>query len=731
MPEPKITKQVLSKFSRTLVLLFNRATIYQVDHLYVKQTVDKFHLEIKELLESVSPLVFIMNREQLFIDDEPLDPRISVSRIVEYFKKTKIQSISFKKGLSKNETRAFLAMYTSPEKYPNADAMINGLTAKGIRHLTINHVVFIKVTKDDEVVSRDALKKLSPEITEGAHQESKKLFMDMVLEGVLADEFGKILTIENMMKNPAGLSKNMIEADLASFRESAAEDRRPGPVLMHQLEVLNQEVEKNFSDNKDANPSEMAGAIFDMKKQLIVAMETQKTLGIAYSNEVMILDKVNEIADNVLLRLVKEEYKAGEISTSRLAHILRRLVPEADELKRLLPKIKAALLKEGMPLSEYLRLVQELGRELQSEELAKILQESAEEIGMDSERLIQEVKRDPVQAAELISLAAEIRKGTGDEKVLRDLLVDYIEQKGSEATIDIAADNGAEGKQHLRQVITDIESDLVGRLRSMDIKDDVLDLLEKGFNDRMDEVLEKVKMDIIYSQSSSPEKDGRAGLSVLQILEQNVGESEELGEILEIVRAKAQSKSIDEDDFREIYAEITKQQQKREKQEEQKKMPAEVLKAELLMVFIEKEISRAKRHGMPFAALAFSLVKAKPKKQAPSSPVTHQALINEILKKLLKIVRNEDIVGEFGEYKIVVLLNNTTADGAEEALRRCLKLLYLEPIEVDSTPFAIRMAGVATKFDVVDMPDAKAFVEALSNELMQMEIRIKNIRTLF
>jgi len=200
---------------------------------------------------------------------------------------------------------------------------------------------------------------------------------------------------------------------------------------------------------------------------------------------------------------------------------------------------------------------------------------------------------------------------------------------------------------------------------------------------------------------------------------------------LEIVRAKAQSECVDEDDFGEIYKEISKQQQKRKEQEEQKKMPAGVLKAQTLMVFIEKEVSRAKRYGIPFAALAFSLVKAKPKNQAPSSSVTHEALTNAILEKLGNIVRDADIVGELGKNKIVVLLNNTPADGAEKALRRCLKLLYLEPIEMDSTPFVIKMAGVAKEFDVVNMPDAKAFIKALSDELMQMEIRIKNIQTLF
>jgi hypothetical protein len=46
-------------------------------------------------------------------------------------------------------------------------------------------------------------------------------------------------------------------------------------------------------------------------------------------------------------------------------------VPEAAELKRLLPKIKTALLEEGMSHTHYLELVQELSKELQSEGLAK------------------------------------------------------------------------------------------------------------------------------------------------------------------------------------------------------------------------------------------------------------------------------------------------------------------------------------------------------------------------
>ncbi|MBU4427209.1 MAG: hypothetical protein KKB35_10795, partial [Proteobacteria bacterium] len=579
MPESKVTKQEFARFGRILSLLFNRATMYQMDHPYVKQSIDEFHPFVEKLLTSISPLVFAMNREQFFIDEEPLDPRITVNRMVAHFKKAEIQSISFYEGMTKNELKTFLGAFVSLDKYPNAESMKGALAEKGITNLKINHVFYKKVTEDDEVVSRDVLKNITPEMMDEDELKSKKLFIDMVLESVLAEEFQKNLNINNLLTNPAGLSMNMIEADINSVQKSDAEDRRPGPVLLHQLQVIGEEVEKGLSGGGDANVSELAAAVFDMKKKLIEGMDAQKDLDITFSNKEEILDQANEITDNVLIRLVKDEYKAGKITTSRLAQILRRLIPDAEELKRVLPKIKAALLEEGMPLPGYLNLVEELGKELQSDELAKILQESSEEIGIDGKELIQEVKENPVEAAELICLAAEIRKGTGDEKVLTDLLVDYVERMGSKLGQDITAENGAEGEQHLRQVITGLETNIVSRLKDMNVvKDDVMEGLEDRLNKRMDAVFDKLRDDWIQSKSMTPEENRSKNLSVLQILEQSVGENEELGEILTIVRSKVQSEEIDENDFKEIYSEINKQKQIKREQEAKKKMPPGVLK---------------------------------------------------------------------------------------------------------------------------------------------------------
>jgi hypothetical protein len=718
----------LVTFSRVLALLFNRATMYHSSHPYVKQTIDDFHSGIERILISISPLVFLMNRDQFFIDKEPLHAGANVSRIVAHFNKVGIQSVSFESGLDKNELRTFLDVFTSLDEYPNANEMKKALAARGVKHMKINHVVFKQVTEDDEVISREALKDLTPLTTED-EQKSKKVFIDIMLERLLGEELKEFLTIENLLRDPAALSKKMTEIDLTDIGGGDVEGARPGLVLMHQLEMLGEEVEKNLLEDENANLPEITGALFEMKKRLLQGIEAEKSLNIKYSNEDMILDKVNEITDNVVLRIVRDEYKTGKTSTARLAQIVRRLVPEAAELKRLLPKIRSALIGEGMTLTEYLQLVQEIGKELQSEELASILQDSSEEIGVDGEILIEEIKKNPVQAAELLYLAAEIRKGSGDEQALSDLLVDYVERLGSKLTADMGKDSKVEGNQNLRQVLTSIESGIVGRLKGMDFKGDLLERLEKRFNDQIDGILERAKLEWLHSRSESG-KDVRKERSVLELLEQTVVDGDELYEILDIIRTKVQANEIDKDNFAQIYAEITREQARRT-QEMKERMPKGILEAPTLTLLIEKEIMRAKRYNLPFSALSFALVKAVPKSAVPSGKISYHRFMAATFDAISRAVRAADIVGELGKNRVVVLLPMTPAGQVKLALNRCLKKLHANPLNVDGIPLEIKLAGVALAYDSIHTPDAGSFIQTLMNDIAQMERRIRNLQVYF
>jgi len=93
----KITKQAATQVGRTFNLLYTRATMYQMHHPSASQALVEFYKTITEELAALSPIAVLMAREQFFIEDEPLDPRISVSKMVAHFKKGSIQSVSFEK----------------------------------------------------------------------------------------------------------------------------------------------------------------------------------------------------------------------------------------------------------------------------------------------------------------------------------------------------------------------------------------------------------------------------------------------------------------------------------------------------------------------------------------------------------------------------------------------------------------------------------------------------------
>ena len=223
MPLDAETKNQLSQFGRTIALLFNRSMMYQSNHPFVEQSIDMFYKSTLELLRKISPLVFILNRDEFFVDEEPLDPRLNVSRLVTLFKNNGIQSISLEPGLERREIKVFLEIFGNITKYDAAEGFKKAIFARGVTNIKINHVRYKKVTDDDEVISKDALKDLTPQMMAAEDEaQARKMFMDTLLESVLTEEFAKTLNIETLMANPGAVSKNMIQADLESVSGSGS-----------------------------------------------------------------------------------------------------------------------------------------------------------------------------------------------------------------------------------------------------------------------------------------------------------------------------------------------------------------------------------------------------------------------------------------------------------------------------------------------------------------------------
>ena len=131
MKENGPSKIQLSQFGRTLSLVFNRAFMYQATHPYFQESIEGVYKALGKILGQLSPLVFILNREQFYVDEEPLDSRINVDRMVTHFKKAGIESVSFYYGLKKKEIPLFFEVVTALNQYPNAESMNNAILRKG------------------------------------------------------------------------------------------------------------------------------------------------------------------------------------------------------------------------------------------------------------------------------------------------------------------------------------------------------------------------------------------------------------------------------------------------------------------------------------------------------------------------------------------------------------------------------------------------------------------------
>jgi hypothetical protein len=188
---------------------------------------------------------------------------------------------------------------------------------------------------------------------------------------------------------------------------------------------------------------------------------------------------------------------------------------------------------------------------------------------------------------------------------------------------------------------------------------------------------------------------------------------------------------IDENDFRQIHEEILVQKQRIKELESGKGLPSGILKSEALFLFLEKEMARARRYNTPFAALGFSPVKARAQAEKGVEIVSRQSLMDAVMQKLAAIFRETDVLGQIGRSRVMALLPMTEESAGKLALRRSMKLLHLEPLDVAGVPVDIKVAGVLARVDLEKIPDTKTFLEALTTQLIEMAARIKNIHSYF
>jgi hypothetical protein len=161
MKKSKLSKIISGKIGRSFAIMYNRASMYEIDHPFTTQSIQEVYNTVTEGLDLFSPVALILNREQFFIEEEPFDSRLNTSRMAAHFKNVGIQSVSFEKGINEAELKSFVEIFVDPKSYPKASSMKKALAEKLVSNVKINHVFYKKMTADDEIVSIEKLNETS------------------------------------------------------------------------------------------------------------------------------------------------------------------------------------------------------------------------------------------------------------------------------------------------------------------------------------------------------------------------------------------------------------------------------------------------------------------------------------------------------------------------------------------------------------------------------------------
>jgi GGDEF domain-containing protein len=383
-----------------------------------------------------------------------------------------------------------------------------------------------------------------------------------------------------------------------------------------------------------------------------------------------------------------------------------------------------------MPLTDFAQLVEALGRELQSQGLAHIMKQSAAAIGVDGEDLIKEVMTNPQIAAELIYLSAEIRKGTGDEKLLSDLLVDYVERVGGQLSIEEAQQGEGEGASHVDKIYRRVQSQILDNLKSKDLKPDILKEVEERLKRRMEGMLERLQGDWDKRRALPVHAKDLQEFSILGALEAGTDEGEELHSILEHARISLRERGIDETNFKEVYQEIVNGRIAWKKQKEKKDLPSGALNRSSILFFVEKEIQRSVRYGTPFSIVLFAIVRAIPRAKAAPGAINQNDVYQAVLERLARVVRDPDMVGSLDKSRMIWLLPMTMPEDVQTARQRIVGELHRHVYNIKGVPLKARLATAVKDFSHEELPPLRTFLKRAETSLHEMVVRLRNIKNL-
>ncbi|NLG15960.1 MAG: hypothetical protein GX556_01360 [Fibrobacter sp.] len=685
----KLDQKQANGLARLFNILYNSAFLYGGTHPTTRKNTALFFDSLENELLILPLISLIIDRESLYIEEWCVDKVINTKRIVSQFTKSAIVSVSFSQGIRIEEIEEFISLAGDSKGNRTAAEIEQVLLSKGINNLRLNYIRIGKITADQAIVR-------ASEAPESKTSADEHVPVKTSLSKDALKEIEHVLSMAKLLEHPEKAAALLSEAACNPETSTGA---------LNSISSLRNEIKTSSPGSLDV----LLDAVYELKIDLAETIEIQKTTGKILSAADPVRKQINELTCDILLKLVKEEYQNGALPTKRLAQIIRRMLPDISELKEILPRLKETLIKEGMPLSDYLELIRALDLELEGEAIAGSLKDAAESIGVTIGDIVSAIKSEPGDSAKLIYLASEIRCGTGtDEMQLSNLLTDYIEKISVEMAADSREVTLPQGSKVLRKILGQLESELVDKIKKTGVEESVLLKVKQQLSSRFESAFDDAAVRYISSNGDSGKDESPEEISkkLLNFLDQQ----DQLSRFQKPLLEALQTRGLNAEKIEQLLKQIS-----HPSSELKQALPPGTLFSNNMRFLLDREMRQHQRYKTPFSTI---MISAKRILSADSHRIPQKSEICKIVPPLFsaakELLRDIDLIGfthepDFGV--IFVLLAMTGREGALIVKERLRKRIGELKVVIENQEFSIEpVVSVTTPVENTNV-DLKTYLE--------------------
>jgi hypothetical protein len=678
--DKKLAEEIARQFNKT----FGHALMYGTLHQMTLDSIKPFHTVLEKSFKNSSLITATIERESVYIEGINVDKIVNAKKLAGHFKKAGIQSISFEQGISSDHLCVFLEVIADVNKFADIDIMKNELSRRGVKGFRLNYVVYRKMTADDQVVGKGMVVSSGGK-TGGASPADSVSLSRMLTDPRAAAGSLFYASPQGVPSRPSTVASTV--AGLGSqVRQAATTGQVSSENLLEAVMVLREEC---FGHIRDFN-----------------------TAGLIEEDMGTVVGEVEKLTHETIIHLLREEYRSGEVSVKRIAQILRRMLPDRRELRRLLPLLKEALTGAGMPYVKYIELINELKNELEGDQVVTAIAEATREIGVSPEEVIEEIRKNPTDAARLMILTAELRRtGSDGATSFEQTLTDYIEKVSHRMAVGSIDPANPDNGKKIGAVLQKIEANLIDNLKKQGVEQSVLTALTARLTERLPYLLDMTKTEWLKSAlDAQPDLDvGTFARLIAGTVQQAVDIDTHRDTLFSLCREKGLSGEQIQEVLHQAAARVTAMTQ-------QLDLPRGVLTSSAIMYFLDRECKLSLRYHNPFSLLVLSILRVNdgPGPEHPLSADERTLYTRAILIALKGIMRDIDMIGvpsSTTESIMFVILPMTEEANTKGLVQRLRRELSEHSFEVEGRLVRLNIAASITGFDFKSIKDKTAFLK--------------------